>query len=44
MLFVKRGNKRVFASTKTLITDVDSLTMKIKGANLVAHSWINCLN
>ena len=44
MLFVKRGNKKVFASTKTLIPDVDSLTMKIKRANLVAHSWINCLN
>ena len=44
MLFVKRGNKKVFASTKTFIPDVDSLTMKIKRANLVAHSWINCLN
>ena len=44
MLFVKRGNKKVFASTKTLIPDVDSLTMKIKRANLVAQSWINCLN
>ena len=44
MLFVKRGNKKVFASTKTVIPDVDSLTMKIKRANLVKHSWINCLN
>ena len=44
MLFVKRGNKKVFASTKTLIPYVDSLTMKIKRADLVAHSWINCLN
>ena len=44
MLFVKRVNKKVFASAKTLIPDVDSLTMKIKRANLVAHSWINCLN
>ena len=44
MLFVKRGNKKVFPSTKTLILDVDSLNMKIKRANLVEHSWINCLN
>ena len=47
MLFVKivkRGNKKVFASTKTLIPDVDSLTMKIKRTNLIAHSWINCFN
>ena len=44
MLFVKRGNKKIFASTKSLIPDVDSLTMKIRRVNLVAHSWINCLN
>ena len=44
LLFIKRGNKKVFASSKTLIPDVDSLTMKIKRANLVVHSWINCLN
>ena len=44
MLFVKRGNKKVFASFKTLIPDVDSLTMKIKRANLVPHSWKKCLN
>ena len=30
MLFVKRRNKKVFASTKTVILDMDSLTMKIK--------------
>ena len=33
LLFVKRENKKVFPSTKTLIPDVDSLNMKIKRAN-----------
>ena len=44
MLFVGKGTKRKFASTKSLIPDAKSLKMKILRSNLVSHGWVNCLN
>ena len=44
MLFVGKGNKKRFASTKSLPPDQKSLEKKILRANLISHSWINCLN
>ena len=44
MLFVGKGSKRKFASTKSLPPDQKSLEMKILRANLISHSWINCTN
>ena len=44
MLFVGKGNKKKFASTKSLPPDQKSLEKKILRANLISHSWINCLN
>ena len=44
MLFVGKGSKRKFASTKALPPDEKSLHMKILRANLVSDSWVNCLH
>ena len=44
MLFVGKGKKKKFASTKSLPPDQKSLDMKIMRADLISHSWANCLD
>ena len=44
MLFVGKGKKKKFASTKSLPPDQKSLDMKIMRVNLISHSWANCLD
>ena len=43
MLFVGKGKKKKFASTKAIIPDKSTLVMKSKRTNFVTHLMVNCL-
>ena len=44
MLYIGKSEEKKFTPTKLLPSDQKSLTMKILRADLVSHSWINCLD
>ena len=44
MLEKEKKKKKKFTPLKSLLPDQKSLTMKILRAQLVSHSWVNCLD
>ena len=44
MLFCANGKSKKSTPTKKLLSDIKSLRMRFKQANLVPHSIVNCLN
>ena len=43
MIFLGKGNKKKFASTKAIPSGISRLSMKTLRTNFVTHTMINCL-
>ena len=44
MIYVGKGSKKKFVSTKQIPPDTQSLLQKIKQANLVSYTYYHCLD